>query len=383
MADDSSHSFYEFFAGGGMARLGLGPRWRCLLANDIDAKKCAAYRANFGGDHLIEGDVGKLTPSDLPGHADLAWASFPCQDLSLAGLRGGMKAVRSGAFFAFWKTIEELAAENRAPRLIVLENVSGLLTSNNGADFHTLASVLARAGYRVGALEIDAARFLPQSRPRLFIVAQKFDVPVNASLLANDGSISSFASAALARAVEGLPKHVSKQWVWWRLPEPPARALELADIIERGRNDGFSGEETARMLAMMSQGNRARVEERRKAGGTHVGALYRRTRKVNGERVQRAEVRFDGLAGCLRTPGGGSSRQFVMMIHEGEVRVRRMSARESARLMGLPEDYRLPESETAALHVTGDGVAAPAVRWLAAHLLEPLLERAPEFEAAA
>lgn len=381
MADDSSYSFYEFFAGGGMAALGLGARWRCLLANDIDARKCAAYRANFGGDHLIEGDVGKLTPADLPGRADLAWASFPCQDLSLAGLRGGMKAVRSGAFFAFWKAVEGLAAENRAPRLIVLENVSGLLTSKKGADFRTLVSVLAKSGYRIGALEIDAARFLPQSRPRLFIVAQKADAPIASTLLVNNHS--SFTSPALKRVVEELPRDARRQWVWWRLPEPPARDLDLADIVERGANEWFSAEDTARMLAMMSECNRARVDTRAKAGGTHFGALYRRTRKAGGERIQRAEVRFDGLAGCLRTPGGGSSRQFVMMIREGEVRVRRMNARESARLMGLPEDYVLPASETAALHVTGDGVAVPAVRWLAAHLLEPLLQHAPEFEAAA
>ena len=76
-------TFYEFFAGGGMARAGLGHGWRCLFANDFDAKKSAAYRANWGAAELSPHDVWALAPFELPGRADLAWASFPCQDLSL------------------------------------------------------------------------------------------------------------------------------------------------------------------------------------------------------------------------------------------------------------------------------------------------------------
>src|SRR4051812_37996888 len=81
-------SFYEFFAGGGMARLGLGSKWTCLASNEICEKKARTYRANFGSpDKLILKDVNLAAPADLPGRASLAWASFPCQDLSLAGNR--------------------------------------------------------------------------------------------------------------------------------------------------------------------------------------------------------------------------------------------------------------------------------------------------------
>ncbi|MEQ8936840.1 MAG: DNA cytosine methyltransferase, partial [Amphiplicatus sp.] len=138
------HAFLEFFAGGGMARLGLGPRWRCLLANDMDAQKCAAYRANFGGDDLVEADIAALNADALPQtRADLAWASFPCQDLSLAGARAGLQGARSGAFFQFWRLMEELRAEGRGPRLVALENVAGLLTSNGGADFRAVIETIA------------------------------------------------------------------------------------------------------------------------------------------------------------------------------------------------------------------------------------------------
>src|SRR6186713_341124 len=108
--------FYEFFAGGGMARLGLGDAWTCGFANDFDPVKAATYRANFADadSHFHEGDVWRLSADDLPGHADLAWASSPCQDFSLAGGRAGLAGGRSGAFFGFWRLIEGLDEVGRA-----------------------------------------------------------------------------------------------------------------------------------------------------------------------------------------------------------------------------------------------------------------------------
>lgn len=136
-------SFYEFFAGGGMARAGLGDDWQCLLANDFDPKKAASYAANWGADHLRVGDVAALTTADLPGAADLAWASFPCQDLSLAGAGAGLKGERSGTFWPFWKLVKALGEEDRAPRLVVLENVFGALSSHDGKDFAAICAALA------------------------------------------------------------------------------------------------------------------------------------------------------------------------------------------------------------------------------------------------
>jgi DNA (cytosine-5)-methyltransferase 1 len=80
-------SFYEFFAGGGMARAGLGPGWQCLFANDIDEKKAASYSLNWGSTGLLVKDVSKLTTENVPGQADLTWASFPCQDCCLSRRR--------------------------------------------------------------------------------------------------------------------------------------------------------------------------------------------------------------------------------------------------------------------------------------------------------
>ncbi len=169
-------TFYEFFAGGGMAREGLGPTWKCLLANEIDSKKASTYTANWGEgepkacNELIERDVAKLKVSDIPAPADLSWASFPCQDLSLAGGYAGLKGGRSGTFWPFWQLMKGLKRQGKAPFLIVLENVCGALTSHGGEDFAQLGKAITDAGYRFGAVVIDAAAFLPQSRPRLFII---------------------------------------------------------------------------------------------------------------------------------------------------------------------------------------------------------------------
>lgn len=359
-------TFYEFFAGGGMARLGLGDAWRCAFANDFDPVKAAAYRANFAdeADHFHEGDVWKLSPEDLPGRADLAWASSPCQDFSLAGARAGLTGGRSSAFFGFWRLMEALDDAGRAPRLIVIENVTGLLSSNGGADFAALGVALASRGYRFGALEIDAATVLPQSRPRVFVVAAR-EAPGH---LTGD-SLCHTRAVRVAHA--GLPVDVAANWVWWRLASPPARNTDLAAILEPDDAVAWhSPDRTRRLLALMAPLHQARLESR---SARAVGAVFRRTRVENGRSVQRAEVRFDGLAGCLRTPRGGSSRQAILLMENGEARSRLLTPRETARLMGLPETYRLPATSTAALHVTGDGVAVPVVRWLARELLEPLL----------
>ena len=362
---------YEFFAGGGMASLGLGDGWRTLFANDFDPAKAAAYRDNLGGDDLVCGDVWDIDPARLPGRADLAWASSPCQDLSLAGRREGLSGARSSAFWGFWRLIEALNREGRAPRTLVIENVTGLANSHGGQDFAALCEALVREGYAVGALEVDAALFLPQSRPRLFVIATRQAPPAG---LTRSGPTPPFHGRRVVEAHARLPQALKAQWLWWSLPAPPLRNQNLAGALEPdGAVRWHSPAETQRLFSHLGPIHRARLDEALAGGERKVGALFRRTRIEEGRRVQRSELRFDGVAGCLRTPGGGSSRQFIVLAEGGEARSRPITPREAARLMGLPDDYRLPGSTTAALHLAGDGVAAPVVRHLARHIIEPLL----------
>jgi DNA (cytosine-5)-methyltransferase 1 len=369
-------SFYEFFAGGGMARAGLGKGWTCLFANDFDAKKGLTYQLNHpDGDVLRVKDVREIKAAELPGHADLIWGSFPCQDLSLAGGGAGLKGERSGTFYPFWEIVKGLVKAGRAPKLIALENVLGTLTSHGGRDFEAICKTFADAGYRYGALVINAALFVPQSRPRLFIVGVRADVKIDPALLSPE-PIAPFHSPALQRAFERVSKAAQKKMVWWNVPAPARRNTTFADLIEENPTsvDWHTDAERDLLVGKMSAVNKAKLEAAKRAGRRMVGCVYKRTRlDEHGVKVQRAEVRFDDVAGCLRTPAGGSSRQVIIVVDGRKVRSRLISARETARLMGLDETYKLPKNYNEAYHLTGDGVAVHVVRHLAEKLFEPLL----------
>lgn len=369
-------SFYEFFAGGGMARAGLGPDWQCLFANDFDAKKGLAYQANWGtSGELKVGDVRDIRAAELPGRPDLVWGSFPCQDLSLAGNGAGLDGERSGTFYPFWKVIQGLTADGRGPGLVAVENVCGALTSHGGKDFEAICRTFAEAKYRYGALVINADLFVPQSRPRLFVIGVRDDIEIAPDMLSPE-PLAPFHTRALCRAVEGLSNEARERLLWWNVPTPERRADAFANVIEDAPDSvtWHNQAETKRLLDMMSPVNLAKVQAAKRAGRRMVGGVYRRTRLDEaGRKVQRAEVRFDDVAGCLRTPAGGSSRQVILVVDGNVVRSRLISARETARLMGLEDSYVLPRNYNEAYHLTGDGVAVPVVRHLAHHLFEPLI----------
>jgi len=377
MGTNTRGTYYEFFAGGGMARAGLGEEWRCLFANDISAKKGDAYRANWGDGDLLIGDVFQVNTKQLPGHADLAWGSFPCQDLSLAGNGVGLDGDRSGAFWGFWQIVKALNREGRKPRMVVLENVFGTLTSHEGKDFEQIGKAVAAEGYTFGAVVIDAVHFVPQSRPRLFVIG------IDASLALPETTHSALPSPAwhpdaLIRAYNRLQANTKNAWRWWNPPAPTQRIATMDAILEQ-EPEGVAwhtSDQTHKLLQMMSDVNRRKVLEAQRIGGLKVGTIYRRTR--NG--VQRAEVRFDGIAGCLRTPAGGSSRQTIMVVDGANVRTRLISPREMARLMGLAEDYVLPNRYNDAYHLLGDGVAVPVVRHIRQHLLDSVLKANSEVQ---
>ena len=371
--------YLEFFAGGGMARAGLGSDWDCTFANDFDPMKAATYRANWGDEELIVGDVNQIAASEIPGFADLAWASFPCQDLSLAGNALGIgtasEQTRSGAFWAFWHVIEGLINESRAPSIIVLENVYGSLTANKGRDFAAIARCLALGGYHFGAMVIDAVRFVPQSRARVFIVAFRNDMVIPEYLISSK-STPVWHPAVMETAINRLSEMDREAWLWLTPPEPKHHVKPLSAVILDQPDDvsWHSPAETQKLIAMMSDVNRTRLSAMQEKGERLVGTIYKRTRVDSvGVRRQRAELRDDNIAGCLRTPGGGSSRQTIVVVEGASVRTRLLSAREAARLMGLPDSYKLPARYNDAYHIAGDGLVVPVVRYLADAVIEPIL----------
>ena len=356
-------TFLDFFAGAGLVRLGLEPNWSCVWANDIDARKKEIYEAEFGTEKFVLDDVANIATKSLPPGTDMAWASFPCQDLSLAGWRRGMSAERSGTYWEFWRLMRDLLVAGDRPPLIVIENVVGLLY---GKDFSILCESLSALGMQFGPLVIDARQFLPQSRPRVFIVAVDSRVDCSSLTSNNVDKTVPWFTKAVTSAYSDLPEALKELWRWWRLPEPFSKIPPAKDLIEENPTsvDWHEPDETSRLLGMMTALNLEKTDLATKQG-TSVGFLYKRIR----EGVQRAEVRFDGIAGCLRTPQGGSSRQIVLVIDSGRVRSRLLSPREAARLMGVPDTFWLPPKYNNAYRAIGDGVAVPVVQWLSERLL--------------
>ncbi len=373
-------TYFEFFCGGGMVRAALGDYWNCLFANDFDHKKGASYRENWGADALVVDDINNVSVNNLAsrsdGPVDLAWASFPCQDLSLAGGGAGLRGERSGTFWPFWERMKGLDKKGLGPKVIALENVCGTLTSHEGKDFVAIFRALTKLGYKVGALVIDAHAFLPQSRPRLFIICIKNTYKIPDKII-GVGPSKFWHTNALLKAYEKLPHKEKSEWVWWNLPRPSSRRKSLKEIVDLHATDidWHTQRESRNILSMMSDVNKRKLYDAKKKDQLVVGTMYRRTRYENGlGKVQRIEARFDGIAGCLRTPAGGSSRQMIIVVDGQKVRTRLMSARETARLMGLRESYTLPPNFNEALHLTGDGVAVPAVRHLKKYLFELFLD---------
>jgi DNA (cytosine-5)-methyltransferase 1 len=366
MSTNHQLSALDFFAGSGLVTEGLKGTFKVTFAIDICPKKCAVYRANFGDDHLVEGSIEKVSGDKLP-LADLAWASFPCQDLSLAGNMGGLdKGTRSGLFWEWVRILGEIDPKSRPP-VLCAENVIGFLVAENGKQFANAYSALRELGYRLGALVLDAAHFLPHSRPRSFIVAVREDWPVDQRLVSDSAEQHIHTQSVLtaASAVD------DPDWVWWRLPAMPNSKKALLDIVERDAPVDTS-ENTAYLLSMLSPLNQRKLEAAAALKRYFAGTGYKRIRIEDGVRRQRLELRFDGVAGCLRTPEGGSSRQIMVILDRGRVFTRLLTVRETARLMGAPDSFRLPGSYNDGYRAMGDAVAVPVTGWLAHHLLEPL-----------
>jgi DNA (cytosine-5)-methyltransferase 1 len=351
--------FLEFFAGSGLVAQGLNGYFQPAWANDICTKKAAVYTANHEAEHFHLGSVSNVKGADLP-EAPLAWASFPCQDLSLAGLTGGIHAARSGLVWEWLRIIDEMPSR---PPVLVAENVAGLVSAAGGKNYRALHQAFAERGYVAGAVLMDAARWVPQSRQRVFVVAVNAECAIPPELVSQ--SPNWLHTEAICKAADGL-----NGWVWWTMPEPPLRKQNLSDVIEW--DAPFAAPEAdARNLELISSRHRKILEQLPDAKPFAVPG-YKRTR--NGKQV--LELRFDNLSGCLRTPEGGSSRQVIVIKENGQLHSRLLTVREAARLMGVSDAYKIPGSYNDGYKAMGDAVAVPVVAWLAKNLLLPLAKAA-------
>ena len=367
MSQPFEKTFAEFFAGIGLMRIGLeNAGWEIGLANDIDRDKWQMYSDHFGetGEFIVE-DIHKLKPAQVP-TVGLATASFPCNDLSLAGARHGLAGEQSSAFWGFVDILKAMKRERRLPPLVLLENVTGFLTSHGGQDFEDALLALNDLGYATDAFIIDAARFVPQSRQRLFVIGIK------------TREVASFNDSARFYESEVRPPalasfvlmHPDINWCIRQLPPLPKSMQRLADILENlppNHAMWWSRKRAEYMLNQMSPKHRAQADAMINGSTTRYGTVFRRVR--NGKSM--AELRTDGIAGCLRTPRGGSGRQILFAAGNGRFGVRLLTPRECARLMGA-DDFIIKAPLNQALFGFGDAVCVPVIEWIARSYLNPV-----------
>ncbi len=362
MKRTSEKTFAEFFAGIGLMRLGLERAgWSCEFANDNDPRKVAIYTENFGSSHLVVGDIQSLKPSSVPKVA-LATASFPCTDLSLAGMRGGLDGAHSGTFFCFTHLIQKMRSK---PELLLIENVPGLLSMDKGKAIAKILTTLNSLGYRVDIFTIDARWFVPQSRQRLFILGVKTR-EAGENRQNYERRDERLKPAAVQRVIESAPR---ANWRFTDIPYlPDGASRSISDIVDTSPACGWwSDTKVKSLLGQMNPKHKKRLFDlAADKYNPRYRAVYRRIR--NG--VSQAEVRRDDISGCLRTPRGGSSRQILVSAGNGKINARYMTAREYARLQGAPESFVLPGSESSGLFGFGDAVCVPVIEWIADNVLE-------------
>jgi DNA (cytosine-5)-methyltransferase 1 len=362
-------TFAEFFAGIGLVRMALEREgWQLRYANDIEEQKYEMYRGHFAdaAQHYQVDDIHEVSADRVP-DVTLATASFPCNDLSLAGARQGLRGSQSSAFWGFMRVIQEMGP--RKPPLIMLENVPGFLTSHCGGDFRDALLCLNGQGYSVDAFFLNADRFVPQSRLRLFVVGRLDPEQRTCPVTVLPDSWDSDLRPAPLRSF--VLAHPEIKWSLRDLPSPPTGRPQLEEILEELPDDApewWSQGRAEYLLDQMSTRHKRLAEAMIEADRWSYGTVFRRVR--HGQSM--AELRVDGTAGCLRTPRGGSGRQILFKAGFGTYRARLLTPRECARLMGA-DDYNITVGLNPALFGFGDAVCVPAVQWIARYYLNPLV----------
>jgi DNA (cytosine-5)-methyltransferase 1 len=338
----------DFFSGSGLVSLGLSKNYNTIWANDIDKNKAEVYINNVRKSNIHLADISTIHSDTVP-CADLYWASFPCQDLSLAGNYSGLSGNRSSLVNEFFRIVEGKEVYNR-PNIIVLENVYGLITSNYGHDFIFIHSMLTNLGYNAGAIVINASHWIPQSRVRVFIIAVK-----------NDFSISEYSTNTPKwchpQSLQNIATRLD-DFVYWDLPKPKASPISLSELIDR--DEYVDSKKSKRYFDLITSNHKAKMLQSLVDNKNSVFAGYKRTRNGN----QTLELRFDDIAGCLRTASGGSSKQLIAYKKNEDIVVRYITPREAARLMGAPENFWLPTNKNDAYTAMGDAVALPVTQYI-------------------
>jgi DNA (cytosine-5)-methyltransferase 1 len=344
VSDDgaSRFNFIDLFAGIGGLRKGFDAiGGHCVFTSEWNKFAQQTYAANFRDNHPLNGDITKVDAADVPDH-DVLLAGFPCQPFSLAGvskknslgrLHGFADETQGTLFFDVARILKQ-----KRPAAFLLENVKNLTSHDKGRTFQVILRTLTEElGYKIWYKVIDAAHFVPQHRERIVIVGFREDVPFSWDDL-------------------NLPKKGSVRLKSVLHPGDGSEAAEGAYTL--GPDAVVNGKYT--LTDKLWQYLQGYADKHRAAGNGFGFGLVSRD---DIARTLSARYYKDGSE-ILISQGKGSNP-------------RRLTPRECARLMGYPDDFRIPVSDTQAYKQFGNSVAVPVFEEVA-RIMKPHIQALTE-----
>lgn len=342
VSSESRFSFIDLFAGiGGIRAAFEGIGGQCVFTSEWDSYAQKTYAENYQDGHPIHGDITQIEPADIPDH-DVLLAGFPCQPFSIAGVSKknalgrahGFACETQGTLFFNICTI----LETKRPRAFLLENVKNLMSHDKGRTWDVIKRSLIDLGYDIAPRVVDGAHFVPQHRERILIVGFRRDLGI--------------------------------AFDWDALPIPPKGARTLKDILHR--TDGSEP-----ILAW--DGDRFFHHAHRKVQDKYT--LTPKLWKYLQDYAEKHRVKGNGFGYGLVFPDSVtrtlSARYYKdgseILVYQGKGRnPRRLTPRECARLMGFPDTFRIPVSDTRAYKQFGNSVVVDVMKHVA-NLMQPRL----------
>ncbi len=331
-------TFIDLFAGIGGLRRGFDAiGGHCVFTSEWNKFAQQTYAANFRDNRPIEGDITQIGTDEIPDH-DVLIAGFPCQPFSIAGVskknslgrqHGFLDETQGTLFFDVARIIKD-----KRPAAFMLENVKNLTSHDKGRTFEViLKSLTEELGYRVWHKVIDAAHFVPQHRERIVIVGFRDDVPFS----------------------------------WDALRLPPKGGIRLSSILHP--QDGSQRAEHPYTI-----GDDARVNGKY----TLTDKLWQYLQGYADKHKAAGNGFGFGLVTGADVSRTLSARYFKdgseILVSQGKGRnPRRLTPRECARLMGYPDDFRIPVSDTQAYKQFGNSVAVPVFEEVA-RIMQPHIQ---------
>jgi DNA (cytosine-5)-methyltransferase 1 len=332
-----SFTFIDLFAGIGGLRLGFqSAGGRCVFTSEWNPFAQKTYQENHGSDHPLIGDIREQPEEEIPDH-DVLLAGFPCQPFSIAGVSKKNALGRPHGFACntqgtlFFDVARILAAKR--PKAFLLENVKNLISHDRGNTFRIIRQTLEEElGYRISCRVIDAAHFVPQHRERILIAGFRDDT---------------------AFSLDSLPF--------------PAATWQLSSILH-------PEDSTEAPEAPFTLGPRAAVDPKYTLSNKLWSYLqaYAAKHRAAGNGFGFGLVDGSDIARTLsaRYYKDGSE---ILIRRKFNQNPRRLTPRECARLMGYPDTFRIPVSDTQAYKQFGNSVVVPVVAAVAAHMQPHLI----------